>query len=409
MPKFEFDVIDIKNELKLMSSELDNYKDDCNTLFINLKKVDSAWYDDNSKMFYKNIVNDHNDFLTHANVIKKYIEVINSFISNLENVIYNNLTHQKVRKVKINTTNINSILDSLNNVYNYIDNCISIIEYMAIPDSFVYKKDINNMQSDLYSIKNYCQSLSFDLQRISNYINNIYNETAVRIARVEFKNINDKKMEYHWSKCGFNGKMVSFNTNGRKIAKKRIFKASYKFSNITKKNLYNFNKNSFVANFSLNDVKNQKLNNLVSSSLQKSDYNNDIYLQNNQKVYNNFDTMAKGNKSISLDSSLESYGQSSNANYSLNDIKVADNINNLNYTNSNLEENIESVNLKFNTKNEANSVKPNINVTDISLNLKNEYEQNDKSIMPEFNISSVNMSSSTNKVKPNDIKSFFDN
>lgn len=211
MPRIDINLYSIKNEFNNLRRNIGDYKDDMNNMFVNLNKVDSVWNDDNSIAFINRIKKDQVDFLEHVLSITNYANLINEFISSIENSVYNEFGIRNVKTIKYDSSIMDSIFNSLDRLIDYLDQCNNLITYMAIPNGFIYKENLVKMENYFINSENQCIDLKNKLARISWYINNAYNNAINSINRVNYIEIDGKILEYNYHIFNsLEGKKVKF-------------------------------------------------------------------------------------------------------------------------------------------------------------------------------------------------------
>ena len=223
MPKIVINLYNTKNDLKSLKTYINEYKTDVNDMYVNLNKVDSAWNDDNSVIFLNKIRNDRNTIIEHFSSVSRYITSVEEFVESLENTIYREVGIRNVKSVRFDSTLVDSVISSIDRLIDYMEECNNIITYMAIPNDYGYKDALVRMENQFIAPENSFINLKNTLNRISRAISNTYYNTRDIINRIDFIEIDGKRIEYNYR---------LFNSlEGKQVRYERVNKYSQKDSN----------------------------------------------------------------------------------------------------------------------------------------------------------------------------------
>ena len=260
MPRININLYNTKNELRDIKGYLNEYKNDLNSMFVNLNKVDTAWNDDNEVAFINRIKKDQISFLEHILSMANYVNVLTEFISMLENAIYNEFGIRNARSIIFDSSLMDSIIRSIDNIIDYLDDCNNIIAYMAIPDDFSYKENLIRMENYFTSPENQFIDFKNKLNRINRTLSNAYYSARDNINRVNYVEIDGKTLEYNYR--------IFNSLEGKKV----------KFENVNKYS--NQNNNKIDVNINSNTISSTINNNLGDNTIHNRIDSNKLDNQN---------------------------------------------------------------------------------------------------------------------------------
>ena len=198
MAIFNLNFKKIRENVNAFNKDINKYKNTISMLHGTLVNVDTTWNDVNTLSFISGVKQDYRSFSAHLDSISKYVLLINSFCENIQLVISRQFGVNRIDYLKYSSTTLNTCISKLDQIYNLLNNTINLFYNIAIPVDFRYRKKLESYRSNFYNMKESISLLRKKLLRINNDIVAVINDYKLRVNKIDFVNIDKKKMNYRW-------------------------------------------------------------------------------------------------------------------------------------------------------------------------------------------------------------------
>ena len=198
MAKFDINIKNVTSYVNKLNNDINDYKESYLDLVRNLNKVDTAWIDNNTNFFIDNVKRDKEIITSHLQIMKKYSDNISYFLNSLESTIKSVLNVGSVSKIRFDSNKIYSIINHVNNIAEYINNCITIYNYMSIPLKFKYRNKVYEVVCNLETARNRIIRLNSDLIKLNNKIIQALNDSIVKNNKTDFIVVDSRVCKYNW-------------------------------------------------------------------------------------------------------------------------------------------------------------------------------------------------------------------
>ena len=213
MSKIEININNVTEEIQNTTNKINNYKSNCESLYRELKKVDTCWNDPNSKVFISEINLDYSQINRNIVFLEEYLKIIRSFFDAISATVERKLFSRKLNTLKYSYECVNSCINIVNKANEYLDKNINILNYTGIPDIFTFRNKLNGMLSQFRDLRNEIYTIGYNLQTLRDDIEKTIANYKNKISRFEIKKVNSNTLKYRWSTVGFKTEYQKLNSN----------------------------------------------------------------------------------------------------------------------------------------------------------------------------------------------------
>lgn len=198
MKSLNINIKKICDNIEITRQSISKYQENLWYLTTELKKVDNSWRDGYTNKFIKSVNTDYSLFLEHSKLLEKILNYYEIFIEEISRLVKNNLDIYDIKRLSFNYDNMGKIINSLDKVYLFLQNIISILDNIIIPQDFIYKDYIKNMSGNCLVFKNDINNLKLKLININENCLKICNKYEEKILQIENIEIDDKLFECNY-------------------------------------------------------------------------------------------------------------------------------------------------------------------------------------------------------------------
>lgn len=185
MTKFKYNVVKTKELYLKMIINLSNYNDMIDKVLATVKTSKNVWMDPASDAFYKIVLNDENKIKDIRESLSSYLGCVSYFCSALEKIFTSRGVNEKDLLIDYDSTYINSCINNLNNINDYIQDSIDELEGINYPSNFEYYYEFNSLKRSIKVSKKISSDLYDDLSNIKKEIEDLVLGTSEKVQDID--------------------------------------------------------------------------------------------------------------------------------------------------------------------------------------------------------------------------------
>ena len=173
--------------------------EDLGFVYSGLGYTESAWNDNNSKLFLDIVKNDKYKVEEYFNYLDSIYDEIDKFKVNIDNICYKQGYKTSSVILKFDDTDMESCRKNLTNAIDYLKTALDNLDITAFPDNFEYMDLLYELKDGLSDSIKIINTLGTDIANFLKDINNEIEDSKYRMGKISSYDFNLKPLKYTWS------------------------------------------------------------------------------------------------------------------------------------------------------------------------------------------------------------------